>query len=190
MNLGIQTNKEQIGNLLILLANRCRPLYHTKMMKLLFLIDQQSVIKRGVPLTWLEYKAWGLGPVSPDLFFSKNDGFNKFSNYVYFEKKGDNSTLVKPLKDFDDLEFSDLDMEIIDEVLELHGQKTSKELIALTHKDDSLWKKTVKKSGVKFSSENKISDAIINFLDIIDDDYKKSMYFSTLEILEMKYTLK
>jgi len=191
MNLGIKTNKELIGNLIIFLAERCNPLYHTKMMKLLFLIDQESTLEKGIPMTWLEYKAWKFGPVSPDLYYSKNDGYNKFSNYVSFDKKvKNNSVQVVPIKKFDDSEFSDWDIEIIDKVLKLYGQKTSEELIQLTHKKDSLWDKTVKRAGVKFSTSNKTSDEVLNFLELIDnDDYKKSIYFSTLENLEIKSTL-
>lgn len=192
MNLGIETNKELIGNLIIFLANRCRPLYHTKMMKLLFLIDQEAVLEKGIPITWLEYKAWKLGPVPQDLFYSKNDGYNKFSDYISFEKKkGNNSVLVKPVKDFDDSEFSEWDLEIIDRVLNQYGQKTAGQLIFLTHEKDSLWDKTVKKAGIKFSADNRTSDKVLNFLELIDnDDYKKTIYFSTLENLELKSTLR
>lgn len=190
MNLGISTNKELIGNLIILLTERCKPLYHTKMMKLLFLIDQEATIEKGAPLTWLEYKAWKFGPVSQDLFYSKNEGFNKFSKYVAFEKKN-NSVLVKPVKSFDDAEFSEWDLEIIDNVLKKYGGKTSDELIQLTHEKDSLWDKIIKRTGVKFSADNQTSDEIINFLELIEnDDFKKSIYFSTLENMELKSTLK
>ena len=191
MNLGIQTNKELIGNLIILLSERCKPLYHTKMMKLLFLIDQESTLVRGIPITWLEYKAWNNGPVSPDIFYSKNEGHNKFSDYVYFDKNKSNSVLVKPMKKFDDSEFSEWDLEIIDKVLILYGQKTSDELIQLTHVKDSLWDKTIQRKGVKFSNDNQTSDEILNFLELIEnDDFKKTIYFSTLENLELKLTLR
>jgi uncharacterized phage-associated protein len=190
MNFGIQINKDLIGNLIILLAERCKPLYHTKMMKLLFLIDQEATLDKGAPITWLEYKAWKFGPVSQDLFYSKNDGYNKFSNYIFFDKIN-NSVLVKPIKTFDDSEFSEWDLEIIDKVLKKYGQKTSVELVQLTHKKDSLWDKTIKRTGVKFSVKNQTSDEILNFLELIDnDDFKKSIYFSTLENLELNSTLK
>jgi len=191
MNFGIKINKELIENLIIFLAERCKPLYHTKMMKLLFLIDQESTMEKGIPMTWLEYKAWKLGPVSQDIYYSKNEGYNKFSNYVSFDKKlKNNSVLVIPQKKFDDSEFSEWDLEIIDRVLKLYGQKTSDELIQLTHNKDSLWDKTVRRAGVKFSTSNKTSDEVLNFIDLIDnDDYKKSIYFSTLENLEVKSTL-
>lgn len=122
MNLGMQINKDLVGNLIILLADRCKPLYHTKLMKLLFFIDQEATKTKGTPITWLDYKAWRLGPVSPELFYSKNKGFNKFSQFVNFESTGtNNACIVKPIKAFDDSEFSEWDLEIIDNVIQEYG---------------------------------------------------------------------
>jgi uncharacterized phage-associated protein len=191
MNLGIQTNKHLIGNLIVLLAERCRPLHHTKMMKLLFLIDQEATKEKGCPITWLEYKAWELGPVPQDVYFSKNPGCNKFSNYVSFDKAGNNWIIVKPQKKFDDSEFSEWDLEIIERVLNQHGKKSAKELVLLTHEEGSLWDNAIKRANVKFSTDDKTSDEVLNFFELVENDnYKKSIYFSTLENLELKLTLK
>ncbi|HEY5570416.1 MAG TPA: type II toxin-antitoxin system antitoxin SocA domain-containing protein, partial [Bacteroidales bacterium] len=61
MCIGIQVNKDKIGNLIVLLATRLKPLYHTKLIKLLYLIDEEAVKEDGVPVTWLEYKVWQFG---------------------------------------------------------------------------------------------------------------------------------
>ena len=191
MNLGIQINKDLVGNLIILLADRCRPLYHTKLMKLMFFIDQEATKTKGTPITWLDYKAWQLGPVSPELFYSKNKGFNKFSKFVNFENTGtNNACIVKPVKSFDNSEFSDWDLEIIEDVLKKYGKLNTDALVQLTHEEGSLWDKAVKESKIKFSIDNKTSDKSLDFLELIDDDnYKKSIYYSTLENLELKSTL-
>jgi len=39
MCLGVDVNKEKIGNLMIYLADNLMPLYHTKLIKLMYLID-------------------------------------------------------------------------------------------------------------------------------------------------------
>ncbi len=191
MNLGIQINKDLVGNLIILLADRCRPLYHTKLMKLMFFIDQEATKIKGTPITWLDYKAWQFGPVSPELFYSKNKGFNKFSNFVNFDSTGtSNACIVKPIKSFDNSEFSDWDLEIIEDVLKKYGKLNTDELVQLTHEEGSLWDKAVKESKIRFSTDNKTSDISLDFLELIDDDnYKKSIYYSTLENLELKSTL-
>ena len=68
MCLGIKANREKIGNLLLLLSSEIKPLYHTKQLKLLFLIDKAAVEETSVPVTWLDYQAWKSGPVSPSIF--------------------------------------------------------------------------------------------------------------------------
>lgn len=191
MNLGIQINKDLIGNLIILLADCCKPLYHTKMMKLMYFIDQEATKEKGTPITWLDYKAWKFGPVSPDLFYSKNKGFNKFSKFVNFENTGSsNACIVKPIKSFDNSEFSEWDLEIIENVLREYGKLTTEALVQLTHKEGSIWDTAVKESKIRFSADNKTSDVSLDFLKLIDNDsYKKSIYYSTLENLELKSTL-
>ncbi|MDR1883497.1 MAG: SocA family protein [Prevotella sp.] len=191
MNLGMQINKDLIGNLIILLADRCRPLYHTKLVKLLFFIDQEATITKGTPITWLDYKAWRLGPVSPELYYSKNKGYNKFSRFVSFESSGNNNAyIVKPVKPFDDSEFSELDLEIIDGVIDRYGKLGTGVLVQLTHEKGTLWDKAVHDSDIRFGRDNQTSDKSLNFLELIDnDDYKKSVYYSTLENLELKSTL-
>lgn len=190
-NLGIQVNKDLIGNLIILLANKCKPLYHTKLMKLLFFIDEEATKTKGTPITWLDYKAWRFGSVSPELFYSKNEGQNKFNKFVEFEiTNAHNTCIVKPVKEFDDSEFSEWDLEIIDSVLQKYGKTSTKNLIKLNHTKNSLWHRTVKRTNTKFTCKNQTSDQSLNFLELIDnDDYKKSVYYSTLENLELKFAL-
>lgn len=191
MSQGIQMNIELVGNLIILLAERCKPLHHTKMMKLLFLIDEESTRVKGAPITWLDYKAWKFGPVSPELFYSKNKGYNKLSRFVSFENAGgNNSCSVKPVKPFDNSEFSEWDLEIIESVIAKYGKLNTSKLIDITHENNSLWKKTVREHGIRFSEENMTSDKSLDFLKLIDTDrYKKSVYYSTLENIEIQSTL-
>lgn len=157
----------------------------------MFFIDQEATKIKGTPITWLDYKAWQFGPVSPELFYSKNKGFNKFSNFVNFDSTGtSNACMVKPIKSFDNSEFSDWDLEIIEDVLKKYGKLNTDELVQLTHEEGSLWDKAVKESKIRFSTDNKTSDISLDFLELIDDDnYKKSIYYSTLENLELKSTL-
>ena len=61
MCLGIKVNKDKIGNLMVYLSERISPIYHTQLIKLLYLIDEEAVKDDGVPVTWLDYKAWQYG---------------------------------------------------------------------------------------------------------------------------------
>ena len=55
MCLGIKVNKDKIGNLMVYLSERISPIYHTQLIKLLYLIDEEAVKDDGVPVTWLDY---------------------------------------------------------------------------------------------------------------------------------------
>ena len=95
----IAINRDLVGNLMIYLATECKPLYHTKLIKLLYLIDEESTRRNGSPLTWLSYKAWKLGPVSQEVYYSKNASENRFAGYVRFVHKKD-AVLVEPVAVF------------------------------------------------------------------------------------------
>ena len=190
MCVGMRKNKELIGNMIILLAERYKPLYLTKLLKLLYLIDEESVKKTGAPITWLSYKAWQFGPVSEDVYSSKCLGYNKFSQYVDFISIEENKVLVSSVSKFDDSEFSELDMVIIEDSLCRYGQMTGSELIDITHAEGSLWDKSVKEAGVKFTKSNKTSDIELNFVDLLkDDNFKRTLYYSTLENIQFQATL-
>lgn len=187
MCIGIRYNKELIGNLMILLAVSCKPLYHTKLLKLLYLIDEESVKRTGAPITWLNYKVWVHGPVTEDVFYSKLKGYNKFSDYVEFSIVDNGSCIIKPAADFDDGEFSDIDLDIIHDVIEKYGSKTSRQLVEQTHRVDSLYDTTKKKYGIEFSEANCTSDIDIDFQQLLTTDAQKAEYQYALENMQSKF---
>lgn len=185
MDIGIKANKVLIGNLIIYIANKCKPLHQTKLLKLLYLIDEEAVKEKGTPITWLEYNIWRLGPVSKEIYFSKIEGYNLFESYFSF-KQANKSFRVIANKEFEDSEFSIKDLEIIDLVLGLHGNKTADELIKLTHGKDSLWSKKVEEKKIKFSDTNTTSVETVDFSDLIKGDtFKQMSYFIAKEALSV-----
>lgn len=186
----MKINKDLIGNIVVFLAERCKPLYQTKLLKLLYLIDEEATKRTGAPITWLSYNVWQFGPVSEDVYFSKLEGYNKLSEFVRFENVRDNSFIIKPITKFNDAEFSELDMEIINEVVEKYGSKTTQQLIDITHAKGSLWDETKKRANIQFSKNNKTSDVTLNFLNLIEDDgLKKTVYYAAMENVELASTL-
>lgn len=171
MSLGIQVNKDKIGNLIVLLAGRLKPLYHTKLIKLLYLIDEEAVKDGGIPITWLDYKAWQYGPVAPETYFIQEEP-NIFDSYIEKSKKAD-GTIIKPKVSFDDSEFSDYDLEIIERVITKFGHMTSKDLVKLTHKEGTLWDIAKKENHINFDASNTTSDYSLDFTRIISDDELK-----------------
>ena len=76
-------NKEKIGNLLIYIASNIKPLYHTQLLKLIYLIDEEAVKEDGVPITWLDYKVWKFGPVAQEAYDLKSgSSFNEYVNLI------------------------------------------------------------------------------------------------------------
>lgn len=190
MNTGMNVNKELIGNLMVLLAERCKPLYHTKLLKLLYLIDEEAVKRSGCPITWLDYKVWQLGPVAEDVYFSKFEGTNKFAEFVRFEQVGENRLIIRSKIPFNDGEFSDYDLEIIEEVLKVYGDKSYNELVGVTHASGSLWSEAKERAKLHFSDENKTSDILIDLQELVEcDSLKKNCYQETKESLQLKSML-
>jgi len=193
MCLGMTVNKDLIGNLIIYIVDYCKnnstPLYHTKLLKLLYLIDEESVRKIGTPITWLDYDVWQKGPVPKDIYYSKLPNLNKVDEYVSFVERT-NKYLVVKKKEFNDGNFSEVDLEIINNVLRDFGKKTSDELIDITHQPGSLWSKIVKEKNVRFSNENHTSNESIDFSKLIaDDNFKRFNYWAARECLSTNLAL-
>jgi uncharacterized phage-associated protein len=190
MCIGMKINRDLIGNIIILLADRCKPLYHTNLLKILYLMDEKATKRTGAPITWLSYNVWQYGPVSEDVYFSKIEGLNKFSEFVRFEHVTGEKYIIRPVSKFDDSEFSELDLQIIDDVIKEYGSLNSKQLIEIVHAKDSLWEKTKRTAGIQFSVQNKTSPITLNFAELLgDDNFKKTVYYNTLENIELQATL-
>jgi uncharacterized phage-associated protein len=192
MCLGIKVNKDKIGNLMVYLSERISPIYHTQLIKLLYLIDEEAVKDDGVPVTWLDYKAWQYGPVAPDTYYIKCGGM-EFSDYVKAEKcsGSDNHFYVLPKVSFSDDKFSDYEMDIIDRVIKEYGNKKPSELVNLTHKKGSLWDITKKEHNIIFDNDYKVSDYSVDFKRVIADDPEKlENYNGAMEIMMINSKLK
>ncbi len=183
----ILPNKEKIGNLIIYIASKVNNLYLTKLLKLLYIIDEESVIESGVPVTWLSYNVWKMGPVPTDVYYELN--FNNTDYLSDFVETASNSRGTKILakKQFNDAEFSDFEMSLIDRLLSQYGNLSPEELIELLHKEDSLWHKIVKEHGLekKFElAESNTSPFVIDLSDKIKDNpYKLHLYETVKETL-------
>ena len=167
------------------LAKSLDNLYITKLLKLLYIIDEESIKESGEPVTWMNYNVWKFGPVNPDLHteLAYNSGEN-LSDYieVYQNLYGQ---IVIPKSDFDDGEFSEFELEIIDRVIKNYGVLSSAELVDILHKNDTLWDKIVKEHNLneKFKyEENNTSQYKIDFTELLEkDSLKKHIYQSAKE---------
>src|SRR6476620_7052501 len=66
---------ELLGNTILFLEDKIRPLYKTKLLKLIYLLDELSTARCGIPFLGLDYKLWQAGPVNSDLYEELNQPY-------------------------------------------------------------------------------------------------------------------
>lgn len=174
-------NRAKIGNLFVYLCDNIDNLYLTKLMKLIYIIDETSVKETGSPVTWFDYKVWRMGPVPKDIYTNisyKNGDF--FSDFIDVDKiELTNGNKITSNNTFDDSEFSDYEIELMDRVIDEYGKYTSEELIQLLHESDSLWHQVVIENNLKKDFENQkknTTDFNIDIEKAITDNFLKEMY--------------
>lgn len=188
-------SKERIGNIILYLSERIEKLSLTKTLKLLYLIDEFAVKETGVPITWLDYKVWKLGPV-PELVYNElNTQFEReqrleLDKYIEVRREERNirgeeklCTYLHAKANFDDEIFSDYEIELFDNIIKKYGTKSSEELIEILHKEGTLWDKKVKEKNLKETFEilNGKSNVSIEFTELVKDALKRLAYKSAYE---------
>jgi len=153
MSLGSTVNLEKNGALLAYIAEKNPGIHLRKLLKIVYLIDEKFMEKRGFPLTWFNYLAWEKGPVAPEVYAVKEGAF---CEYVKCQKNQDGKNIVSPVLQHDYLigkqmeVYSLYEKEIVDSVIDAYCEKSADELTEITHQKDSLWTKIVKEQKVVF----------------------------------------
>lgn len=153
MSFGSTVNKEKNGALLAYIAEKSPGIHLRKLLKIVYLIDEKFMEKRGFPLTWFNYLAWEKGPVAPEVYALKDGAF---SAYVKCQKNEEGSNIVIPSLKHDYLidkqmeVYSLYEKGIIDSVIEEYGEMTADELSDITHQRNSLWTKIVAEQKIVF----------------------------------------
>jgi uncharacterized phage-associated protein len=136
---------EKIGNAIIYIAKEVSDLNKTKILKILFLFEEASIKKYGTPFFGINFQLWVRGPVAKDIFIDlSDDSPSMLKDYI---KKEPENTFVS-IKDFNDDEFSDNDVDIMNLVLDFAKQKKATTLVNHLHGKNSLWRKSAIKYGV------------------------------------------
>jgi len=186
---------ERLGHSIIYLAERIPNLSKTKLLKLLFLVEETSVTKYGLPFSNMPFEVWQHGPVQKDVFIDLTNGANAFlDKYISAVKnKLGSEVIITPKIPFSDDEFSDKDMGILALVVEKYRKRTAAQLIKLTHKKESLWYQQAETHGLLEAFEKGLttSDVQIEFIDSISEDPKKQqMYLDQQEYMAASASLK
>lgn len=141
------SDMEKLGNTVVYVANKVPRLRKTKLLKLLYLMEEYSVRHFHTPFLGLPFEVWQAGPVVKDVFIDLSETPSILKGFV--EKKVENGrTYVYAVKDFSDDEFSDNDMVVMDDVLEKYGGYTASQLVNKTHERGSLWYRTAERNGL------------------------------------------
>lgn len=180
-----QEQIDKIGNAIIYLTKKMGPTSKTKILKLLYKLDEISIKDSGIPFFNLDYKAWRFGPVEPNIYIDLSDGPNILSNYIKIEDK-DCMKLISPIKDFDDFEFSDYNIDLMDKFIRRYKDKRAEDLVNLTHEKGSPWWKTAKENNVLvqlLNGEINSTDFKIDLSRLVNKDArKKSIYENYTEL--------
>ena len=171
-------------NALVYFAERVKPLYLTKAIKLLYLADEYAIKDSGVPVTWLNYKAWKYGPVPEEIWNKIKSASNLEINVIDQISVTSppshlpDGIILKPVKEFDDSNFSDYEIDVLDHVIKQYGSFNAEQLVDILHKEGSLWHKVVEKNNLQqqFALKSNRSDFVIELTELLDTDFKKSAF--------------
>lgn len=176
----------KLGNAIVYIAEHVPSLSKTKLLKLLYLMEEYSVRRFHTPFLGVPYEVWQAGPVIKDVFIDLSENPVLLDGFINRTVK-DGKTFIEAATQFNDDEFSDNDMLVMDDILRKHGQKTAKELVRLTHKKDSLWHKTADRHNLLAAfSEKRMnnSDCEIDFSEELTG-CAKEFYTEQMEFLNL-----
>lgn len=179
--------KEKLANTIIYFAEKVPDLSKTKLIKLLYLLEESYVKKYNIPFLDIDFEVWKAGPVNRETYIELSDDPMIFRGYIKRDCDRDN-TYVRAIKKFSDDEFSDNEIEMMDFILSHFGNKTAKELVEYTHRPGSAWYNIAKETGLLALFENQSinsSEEKIDFEYFCEDDlgiakYREQRMFNSL----------
>ncbi len=187
-----QNQIDKLGNTLIFLSEKMKPISKTHLLKLIFIIQEMSIKKYGIPFFDLRFDVWKLGPVSKDLYVELSGEITLLSDYISKDPNDDKSII--PKKEFSDDEFNDNEIALLNDISNRFLFCTAKELINFTHRKGTPWYETAQQNGVLELLENgkmTVTDIEIDLAKTIEDDERKlALYNNYQDFLKQSKSLK
>jgi uncharacterized phage-associated protein len=162
---------EKIGNAIVLFAERIPDLSKTKLLKLLYFLEEQYIKKYNIPLLGIDFEVWQAGPVAREIFIDLSQDPVLFKDFIETENRRD-AVYIKPKKPFCDDEFSDNELEMMNFILDHLGSLPAHKLVRLTHRKSSLWYKQAGLTGLLELFEKGLtnsSEEKIDFRELLDE---------------------
>lgn len=134
-----------------------------------------------VPFLAIPYETWKLGPVQKDVFVEISDGAKDLlAEYICVNPNEE----IEARAEFDDSEFSDAEIGMMDSVLKKYGRCSAEQLVELLHKEDGLWYQTASENGlIEAFNENleNNSDIRLDFSHLLSG-CERDFYEETLNV--------
>ncbi|SEF42129.1 Panacea domain-containing protein [Flavobacterium urumqiense] len=184
---------DKLGNALIYLIDKMGSLPKTSLLKLVYIIEEKSIEKRGMPFFNLDFEVWKFGPVCQNLYVEFSEEPILLKNFI---KKTNikNGFVFDKNACFNDDEFSDSDIFLIDEIINEFSGANCNDLVAYTHRESSLWYNTAKENGVLellLNEEIPTTNLKIDFTELIKNEPSKlEFYYEHKEFLNFVSSLK
>ena len=178
-----EANRKKLGNVVAYIAQKAKYPYKTEVLKLLFLMEENMIQRYHVPFLGIPFSVWRMGPVSVDVFEELSDGPTLLEEYIILQFNGQ-GIKVAPKKIFEEDEFSNAELEMMERVMAKYGHMNSEELIKETHRDGGLWKITAEEKGLLEDFEQRranSSNVVIDMGRQLCSD-ARAFYNETLEV--------
>ena len=175
---------ERLGNAILFLEQKIQPLYKTKLLKLIYLLDELATARNGVPFLGLDYKLWQAGPVNSDLYEELNEPY-LLESFISL-KQDDKGTQVIGKKKFSDDEFSEMELNLLKEISDRYKTASAEKLVEITHRKAAPWYIIAKENNLLESFRDRkinTTDIPVDLALLINNDPRKmAMYQENLEI--------
>lgn len=171
---------DKIGNALVYLIEKMGALPKTSLLKLVYIIEEKSIEKRSMPFFNLDFEVWKFGPVCQNLYVEFTEEPTILKNYIK-KKNIRNSSVFETISPFNDDEFSDSDIVLMDEVINEFSGANCNDLVEYTHRENSLWYNAAKENGVLellLSEELPTTNIKIDFTQLIKDEPSKLDFYN------------
>ncbi|OQP48943.1 hypothetical protein A4H97_29090 [Niastella yeongjuensis] len=189
-----QINK--IGNTIIYFSNKIPDLNRTKILSLLFIIEEACIKKFGHHFFGIDFQLWKSGPIIKDIFIDLSYETPILLN-EFIKQESEHSSNFIANKTFNNDEFSDNDIELMDLIINFASEKSASNLVDHTQSPHSLWRKSAIQYGVLESLETDLlnsTEYTIDFSLLFDNSsmpsYLKERFEESKENLEFVKHLK
>ena len=186
-----EDSKRKLGYAIVYLAQNVEDLSKSKLIKLLYLMEEAMVRRYQAPFLALQYEVWQYGPVAKELYVGFSNTPTILREYVYTSATED-GTYIYPNREFDATDFTDSEMEVMADVVRDFGRLKARELKDITHRPDGLWYKKAQSKGLIEAFERQectSSDEEIDFAELLTIELRP-LYRKRLDEVETVNNLK